>query len=76
MPQTNVPQTEETPDDNSWLDDLDNYAAEDRLCHTCGGDGWVESVADATGRYGWDPDDTGTCPNCRGTGLAKDCTTF
>ena len=54
------------------------YAAggEEPRCHTCGGEGIVESVAEASGRYGWDEDDIGTCPNCNGSGLAKDCTTF
>ena len=45
-------------------------------CHTCGGDGWVDSVVQETGRWGWDEDGPGKCPNCRGSGLLKDCTTF
>lgn len=46
---------------------------EDTPCHTCGGDGLVESVAAVTGRWGWDEDDVGRCPNCNGSGKAKDC---
>ena len=45
-------------------------------CHTCGGEGWVWSVAEESGRWGWDDDGPGKCPNCRGSGLRKDCTTF
>ena len=45
-------------------------------CMPCGGDGFVDSVAQESGRYGWDPDEPGTCPNCRGSGLRKDQTTF
>lgn len=44
-----------------------------RYCHTCGGQGVVDSVVDETGRYGWDEDAPGTCPNCRGSGDAVDC---
>jgi len=45
-------------------------------CHTCGGEGWVDSVAESSGRHGWDTEEPGPCPNCRGSGLRKDCTTF
>lgn len=47
----------------------------DHWCHTCGGDGWGISgeswpvddpVNDA-------PGEVEECPNCRGSGLAKDC---
>ena len=59
------------------IDEERDFDFEDEpRCHTCGGEGIVESVAEASGRYGWDDDDIGTCPNCRGSGLAKDCTTF
>lgn len=46
------------------------------ICYTCGGDGWVDSVAQTTGRYFWDDDGPGECPNCKGSGLAKDCWYF
>lgn len=54
--------------------DFDDYERGDfePVCDTCGGDGWVESVADESGRHGWDDDGPGTCPNCGGTGLRKD----
>lgn len=45
-------------------------------CVTCGGEGWVESIAETTGRWGWDDAGPGRCPNCGGSGLLKDCTTF
>ena len=57
--------------DNSagWYDpDLD-----DEDCPTCGGDGW-EWCDDWDC---WEPDckhGGHTCPNCHGSGLAKDCT--
>ena len=62
-----------------WCDaclsgDLD--ADDEPQCHDCGGDGWVDSVVELTQRYGWDDDAPGLCPNCRGSGLLKDCTTF
>ncbi len=59
-------------------DDFDDneYDYEDQSCHTCGGEGWVDSVAEATGRWGWDDPRPGTCPNCKGSGLAKDCSTW
>lgn len=52
----------------------DEYGLEE--CHTCGGDGFVWNVADVTGRYFWDTDGPGDCPNCKGSGLAKDCRYF
>lgn len=57
-------------DDEYYLDELDN------CCHTCGGSGWVESLAEE--RCDWlnYADKPATCPNCGGTGLAKDCTYF
>jgi len=64
--------------DDDPNDDYDDFhdCDEEPLCHTCGGDGWVESVVEESGRYGWDPDEPGRCPNCRGSGLLKDCSTF
>ena len=61
------PETE--PDDEYDDDDLDPESA----CHTCLGDGYVDSVAAETGRHGWDDEGPGKCPNCKGSGLAKDC---
>ena len=49
---------------------------EEPRCSTCGGDGDVDSVAEVSGRWGWDDDGPGTCPNCGGSGLRKDQTTF
>ena len=50
-----------------------DYDEELATCHTCCGEGWVDSVAEETGRHFWDDDGPGECPNCRGSGLAKDC---
>lgn len=70
-------------DDGTWDIDIDDELDDDvsdpdyePRCHTCGGEGFVENVAAETGRWGWDEDGMGTCPNCRGSGLRKDCTTF
>ena len=59
--------------DESYYDDEDCPQAD---CRTCGGEGWVWSVAEVTGRYFWDDDGPGDCPNCGGSGLAKDCKYF
>lgn len=56
--------------------EYDDYGDDEPTCHTCCGEGWVESVAEESGRWGWDEDGPGKCPNCRGSGLLKDCTTF
>lgn len=44
-------------------------------CHTCGGDGCLEANEAHCDwvNYG---DELVTCPNCRGSGLLKDCTVF
>ncbi len=55
---------------------IDDDGDPEARCHTCCGEGWVESVAQETNRWGWDEDGPGKCPNCRGSGLRKDCTTF
>ena len=60
--------------DDAEYDDFDEEF--EPPCHTCGGEGWVESVAAESGRHGWDDEGPGLCPNCGGSGLAKDCTTF
>jgi hypothetical protein len=58
-------------------DDFDElWDDEDRNCWYCGGDGWGIRGTD------WDNDDpvnfrdgeVERCPNCNGSGLAKDCT--
>jgi hypothetical protein len=54
--------------DGEWDCELDP----ERACMTCGGDGFVESVSQASGRYGWDDDGPGDCPNCGGSGNAED----
>jgi len=60
------------PDDEYLLGDEEQWEP----CHTCGGDGWGIVGKD------WDSDDyingpydgeITECPNCRGTGLEKDC---
>lgn len=48
----------------------------DACCTACQGDGYVESVLDVTGRWGWDEDEPGRCPYCHGTGKQKDRTVF
>ena len=60
-----MPQSDEDKDEF----DYENDQAE---CGTCFGSGWVDSVSAETGRYFWDTDDPGECPNCRGSGLASD----
>lgn len=57
-------------------DQDDDFEDDEERCHTCGGEGWVLSVVEETNRYGWDKDEPGECPNCGGSGLMKDCTTF
>ncbi len=57
---------------NNYDDDEDDYDDDEPRCTTCGGDGFVDSVAAETGRYGWDDDGPGKCPNCKGSGLRKD----
>jgi len=47
---------------------------EPTCCHTCGGDGFVMSLVEETGRHGWDDDAPGKCPNCNGSGKGDDCT--
>ena len=34
-------------------DDYDYDPDDEPSCHTCGGEGWVESVAEESGRWGW-----------------------
>jgi len=62
-------------DDHEFEDDYDDRDPE-APCHTCGGEGlgiigedWPARDIDL-GRCGEVED----CPNCRGSGLAKDCT--
>jgi hypothetical protein len=56
-------------DEGDWSDDMGDDEPD---CMTCGGDGFVDSVAQETGRHGWDDDGPGECPNCGGTGKRKD----
>lgn len=73
MMSTDVPRTPAgTP-----LNDEDDYDERDpeAHCQTCHGEGW-EFCEDQDSSEGcWEPDCddvTHTCPNCRGSGLAKD----
>ena len=57
----------------SEVDDYFDYDEPEQDCWTCGGQGWEE----CDDWDCWEPDCDGgehTCTNCRGTGLAKDCT--
>lgn len=66
-----------SPDDSDWYDDFDDYDYDPEApCHTCGGEGWVESVVEVTRRWFFDDGGPGPCPNCRGSGFAKDCSYF
>lgn len=62
--------------DDSDYDDFDDDDGCEHSCMSCGGEGTVDSVCEETGRYGWDTDGPGTCPNCNGSGLRKDQTYF
>ena len=62
--------------DEDELDDYELDYCDEPSCMTCFGDGWVDSVVEETGRFGWDPDEPGKCPNCGGSGLRKDQTYF
>lgn len=64
-----MPETDEEPQ-------FDEGCLDEPPCHDCGGEGWVDSVVEYSGRWGWDDDAPGICPNCRGSGKRKDCTTF
>jgi hypothetical protein len=57
-------------DDN--LDGEDDFDGPEPACLSCGGDGFVDSVAGESCRYGWDDDGPGICPNCNGSGSRKD----
>lgn len=46
--------------------DADDFDDDDEY----GGEGIVDSVCEESGRWGWDDDGPGTCPN--GSGLRKD----
>ena len=57
-------------------DDFDDDDEHGPRCMSCGGEGIVDSVCEESGRWGWDNDGPGTCPNCNGSGLRKDQTYF
>lgn len=59
---------DEDDDDREWDESFEPD------CMTCCGEGWVDSVVEETGRYGWDDDAPGKCPNCNGSGKRKDQT--
>jgi DnaJ-class molecular chaperone len=63
--------TTQTQDDDRF-DDEDDFGDQKPACMNCGGDGFVDSVAAESGRWGWDDDGPGTCWNCNGSGLRKD----
>ena len=55
------------PELEEWADDLEPD------CHTCGGEGFE----DCDDWDCWEPNcrnGSHSCPNCHGSGLAKDCT--
>ena len=54
------------------FDDEDDFGGPEPTCMNCGGDGFVDSVAAGSGRWGWVDDGPGTCWNCNGSGLRKD----
>lgn len=56
-------------DEDDWSDDMGD---DEPNCMTCCGEGVVDSVAEESGRWGWDTDGVGECPNCGGTGKCKD----
>lgn len=45
-------------------------------CMSCCGDGYLDNVSEVSGRWGWDDDGPGPCPNCNGSGFRKDQTWF
>lgn len=61
---------------DDYFDDDEDFDDHEPHCRDCGGEGYVDNVAEISGRWGWDDDGPGFCPNCRGSGLLKDCTTF
>lgn len=58
----------------------EDYSEEFPACCTCGGDGMIEYMEGGPETWGEDcPSEENhlvTCPNCRGSGLLRDCTTF
>lgn len=57
---------------DSDMDDFDDDDGYEPPCMSCSGEGTVDSVSAESGRWGWDDDGPGTCPNCNGSGLRKD----
>ena len=63
---------DQQPVADSDLEDLSYDDGPEPPCLSCAGEGVVDSVAGESGRYGWDDDGPGTCPNCNGSGSRKD----
>lgn len=60
--------------DESYFDDIDEDGNEcDRSCQTCRGEGWVEGEEFGDPLW-YAPDESYTCPNCNGSGDARDQT--
>jgi hypothetical protein len=60
----------------SEMEEFDEFSDCEPSCMSCAGEGIVDSVCEESGRWGWDDDGPGTCPNCNGSGLRKDQTWF
>lgn len=54
------------------FDNPGDFGDHEPLCMSCNGDGIVDSVCEESGRWGWDDDGPGPCPNCNGSGMRKD----
>jgi hypothetical protein len=61
----------QTQDDDRF-DDEDDFGGQEPACMNCMGEGVVDSVAGESGRWDWDDEGPGICPNCNGSGSRKD----
>lgn len=52
--------------------DLGEEFDDDPLCMTCGGDGVMGAQEANCDWINYGPNELDVCPNCRGSGLAKD----